>query len=580
MGRARLVIFGLSVALADSLLDAGVAESAAAKQHLGSPSAGGPDLPSMTEIKNLKRRSSRHVKRRRPRRAPARAERAPTTATQPASVPAEPDAVEAGPEVSESEVQVSPFEESEPVPPPATKADRFQFTGWARSLLWAHFDQPGLREGVPELLEVPYDRLVNLNQLYMSLHYARGSYLEAFASGVFAFWMRERDPSDPNVRFNGFNGPSRLLFEPELRELHLGLFLGPVDIRIGQQIIPWGKGDLFAPNDVINPRDLREPLMQATDLLRIPVFLVRGDIDLQIGSLQLLYIPFLTPDRLDIYGSNWAMLQPDAPSPYRALFNYAYRTTPDAQRPQLLDSMRLTRAPSFADAQLGARFTASIEQFDFGVYYHWGYDRTPRFAVPGADVRDLYRIDFSTLSAEELRAMTGGTTLPQLTYDFARRHHVGLDAGTVIGPIALRLDASFQTTRVFTDHFLRPVGRPALNTSLSFEWQTGEFGKAVLVELSYMRLFGESVPPLLFSRTDNLGVAAMARWLFFEHLTIELRAMVGILPFSYALRPEVGLRFGSFTAALGGVLLGGSELSFGQYFQRNQNVSLTLRYGI
>src|SRR5262249_18741263 len=116
-----------------------------------------------------------------------------------------------------------------------------------------------------------------------------------------------------------FNGAStRTLYEYELREAYLGFFAGPVDIRLGQQRIAWGSGEFFQPNDVINARDLRDPVLTDNELLRIPQLVARVDIDiLRKARVQLVFAPFFIPDRLPFFGENWALIQPGAPALYR-----------------------------------------------------------------------------------------------------------------------------------------------------------------------------------------------------------------------------------------------------------------------
>ena len=50
--------------------------------------------------------------------------------------------------------------------------------------------------------------------------------------------------------------------EPDLREVYINLFAGPVNFRIGKQIISWGKGTIFNPTQRITPLD---PLTRSPD---------------------------------------------------------------------------------------------------------------------------------------------------------------------------------------------------------------------------------------------------------------------------------------------------------------------------
>src|SRR5262249_14399107 len=153
---------------------------------------------------------------------------------------------------------------------------------------------------------VPYDPLVARQQLYVHMRYARGRSFEAVASGLLAHTLFEEPPAGPTTSFNGFNGQAtHTNFESSARELYLGLFAQSADLRVGLQRIAWGRGDIISPNDVLNARDLRDPLLAETEALHIPTFAIRSDFDFGGGaSLQLVVQPFFEPDRIDVYGTN------------------------------------------------------------------------------------------------------------------------------------------------------------------------------------------------------------------------------------------------------------------------------------
>jgi len=43
---------------------------------------------------------------------------------------------------------------------------------------------------------------------------------------------------------------------PELREAYIDAYLGPLDLRLGRQIIAWGRADLLNPTDNLTPRNM------------------------------------------------------------------------------------------------------------------------------------------------------------------------------------------------------------------------------------------------------------------------------------------------------------------------------------
>lgn len=67
-------------------------------------------------------------------------------------------------------------------------------------------------------------------------------------------------------------------WEAEWREIYLQGRLGQhLDLKIGRQIVVWGRSDNIRITDVVNPLDLREPGLTDIEDLRLPVAMTRLD---------------------------------------------------------------------------------------------------------------------------------------------------------------------------------------------------------------------------------------------------------------------------------------------------------------
>ena len=74
--------------------------------------------------------------------------------------------------------------------------------------------------------------------------------------------------------------------ELKLGEAYLqGALLPNFDLKLGRQIVVWGKSDNIRITDVLNPLDNREPGMVDIEDLRLPVTMTRLDYD--FGSWEL-----------------------------------------------------------------------------------------------------------------------------------------------------------------------------------------------------------------------------------------------------------------------------------------------------
>lgn len=94
--------------------------------------------------------------------------------------------------------------------------------------------------------------------------------------------------------------------ELELDEFFLvGSPVSFLDLKVGRQIVAWGRSDIFQVTDVINPLDLREPGMTDIEDLRLPLTMTR--IDSYFGSWNItgLVINEIRFDKLPAFGDEF-----------------------------------------------------------------------------------------------------------------------------------------------------------------------------------------------------------------------------------------------------------------------------------
>jgi len=95
--------------------------------------------------------------------------------------------------------------------------------------------------------------------------------------------------------------------ELELRELWLAGSIGSsLDIKLGRQIVVWGKADAIRVVDVLNPLDFREPGMVDIEDLRMPVTMARADYYFGDWSLSAIAIPELRRNKIPVEGSDFS----------------------------------------------------------------------------------------------------------------------------------------------------------------------------------------------------------------------------------------------------------------------------------
>ena len=451
-------------------------------------------------------------------------------------------------------------------------ASRFELAGWARQALevglWKR--SAGAGDPAPDL---PYNQLVARTQLFLRARYSRANWFEANVSGALSYSVFEQQPLPERGGFNGFNGQRTLgLLEPHLHELFVGFFSRRLDVRIGQQRLAWGNSDFASPNDVMNARDLRDPFLSEAELRYVPTFLLRADLDLGFASVQAVLEPVFTPDRYDVYGSNWAAIQPDAPRWASALVGIARGSIDPSLEQPAQRMLAATRYPAsdFSQPVPGARFSWSAQGVDMSYYYQYGFDG-PLVAIDPALSGTLSRPGAGPAGLSDLQPLFAAIDAGQepLRVYYVRRHHVGLDVGTTLGQVALRVDAAYDSQRVFYRTDLNSALSPAFAGVVSVEYQTGHTDRQALLEALYFRIMNPPASRLLVYERDTLAVAANFRWPLWRWFGVGLRALAYPKPRSLVMQPELETKLGAWVISVGGLWLDGDAYSFGRHFQRN-----------
>ena len=94
--------------------------------------------------------------------------------------------------------------------------------------------------------------------------------------------------------------------EAELGEVWLqGRLLPGLDLKIGRQIVVWGKSDNIRVTDILNPMDKREPGMTDIEDLRLPVTMSRLDYSTGPWTVTGIMIHEVRFNKLPTYGSDY-----------------------------------------------------------------------------------------------------------------------------------------------------------------------------------------------------------------------------------------------------------------------------------
>ncbi len=116
--------------------------------------------------------------------------------------------------------------------------------------------------------------------------------------------------------------------EVELREAYVqGKLTDSLDLKMGRQIVVWGKSDTIRITDVLNPLDMREPGLTDIEDLRLPLAMTKLDYYFGNWELSGIAVHEIRFNKIPVYGYDFYPadeLMPPADDPSNSLENTEY----------------------------------------------------------------------------------------------------------------------------------------------------------------------------------------------------------------------------------------------------------------
>jgi hypothetical protein len=382
--------------------------------------------------------------------------------------------------------------------------------------------------------------------------------------------------------------------EVELREGYASLIAGPFEITAGQRLYVWGKNELLAPADVVNPVDLRyDPLAIFASPRdgKVPVFTVDAAYASGDSALRLVVLPFFTPNQARLWGRDFAFAPPgsEREEQIRAVASI-HPSVEDALQDAMLASELPEESPLGASAAL--RATTKLAGWDTAATVYYGWDRTPRVRID-QDLQILLANGQRILGNPQVLATDPGlrdasVSVQQkaavgqelVTWRFNRMWRLALETEGVVGDLVVRADLGWSPRQIFYDSTLRARGRPTSSGALGAEWTSGSewlvsaaaIGMAVFEAPSDATLLGLESDDADATARDMAvlyGAGGTVRRSFEEqHLTLEASGLYSIRPGMYVARAQVSWsELEPHVLSVGGVLIGGDAGTLGSDYE-------------
>jgi len=284
----------------------------------------------------------------------------------------------------------------------------------------------------------------------------------------------------------------------DVREAYVNTYLGPFDLRLGKQIVVWGRADAFNPTNNITPNDLR---------IRSPV-----EDDRRVGNIGARGFFNFQPFRLE---GVWMPLYVASELPAYALPQYVYFGNTRYPQPNLDKGLGAGRLHlELPDIEMSASFVHGYAPLPGLTLqsYNWGVLPPEVLISRTAYEQNVFGFDFSTAIGDQL-GVRG---------EVAYRRPVGYE-NKLYTPrpdlqYVLGLDRTFGNVSVIVQY----LGRYA------FDWRRESGPAATDFGIDYLSGLTAMTPPIQneVNRTINLTLAQKNQMLFGQ--TERLQHMVSL----------------------------------------------------
>ena len=352
-------------------------------------------------------------------------------------------------------------------------------------------------------------------------------------------------------------------------ESYLALSSGSFELSAGAQIVNFGQGEMLSVLDVVNPRDLREPLIADVGQLRLPVLMTRASVTLEPLRIEAVVVhePYfgLSPPPLGEF------------SPMRRL---------------LLESPGL--GPALQDRTLRNRHIPDRDLSEFGASQPY---LKLSLALPSIDLSLLAGSPLDALGVPSLPPPAAFADpvidLPRVHPRYAMLGHAG---ALTLGAFMLRWEAVFDVRRPLTvqrtDTALpqwQAARSHALRALLGLTYVHGTSTSAAIeVTQSYLldnpaRSPERHLTPLFPEEAPQLALRASHSFLAERASASALFLLIGVDPLNaWVARAEVGYAlFDDLRASLGFITYRPSP-RFGYFYglTHHERVFIQLRWDV
>ena len=218
-------------------------------------------------------------------------------------------------------------------------------------------------------IEEPQQLLINRSSLRLQWEKGQGRYFLRFDGNTDMDFVYNRNEFSQELK-------NKYQHQSDIREFYLQASEGPVSIKLGRQLVTWGKADGAVVTDIMSPRDLTESVFTSVENARLGQTMLVADLYLKNNNNQTQH--------------QWSLvLNPDIKVNEYALPGHPYGINLFANI-NTLPPISLTLennkpATSLSHPEVGLRWNATQNKVDWSLMAADVYEDTPILLINASD---------------------------------------------------------------------------------------------------------------------------------------------------------------------------------------------------
>jgi hypothetical protein len=221
------------------------------------------------------------------------------------------------------------------------------------------------------------------------------------------------------------------------------------NLKVGNQIVRWGKSDAYSPLDNVNPEDLRDGIAGRREERKIAIPMVNLELYKDAHTLQTIFIPYSVASDLDLFGTDWA------------LFDHL------ADELGPIPVSEEDPAKNLNNSEAGVRYSGIVRNINYALSYLYSREDTPSIISPGLPAGAPAIFSSANIRELALLAQATGQEI-RLQHDYQNIY--GLEVETTLSHFGLRGDFAYIHRGSFLTNSLERVKKPMFQYMIGMDY--------------------------------------------------------------------------------------------------------------